>query len=77
VVKLTSVRILLAFTNYHDYEIMGFDVKMAFLHARLPYSIYVKQIPGYPEDNPKTVLKLLVALYRLKLLDFEMFEQNV
>ena len=45
---------------------MSFDVKTAFLHARLPYSIYVKQIPGYPEENPKTVLKLLVALYGLK-----------
>ena len=66
VVKLTSVRVLPAFANYHNYEIMSFDVKTAFLHAWLPYSIYVKQIPGYPEDDPKTVLRLLVALYRLK-----------
>jgi hypothetical protein len=66
VVKLTSVRVLLAFANHHDYDIMSFDVKTAFLHARLPYSIYVKQIPGYPEDDPKTVLHLLVALYGLK-----------
>jgi Reverse transcriptase (RNA-dependent DNA polymerase) len=44
---------------------MSFDVKTAFLHARLPYSIYIKQIPGYPEDDPKTVLRLLVALYGL------------
>ena len=33
VVKLVSVRILLAFANQHDYEIMSFDVKTAFLHA--------------------------------------------
>ena len=49
VVKLSSVRILLAFANQYDLEIMSFDVKTAFLHARLPYSIFVKQIPGYPQ----------------------------
>jgi hypothetical protein len=74
VVKLTSVRILLAYANFFDYEIMSFDVKTAFLHARLPYSIYTKQIPGYPEDNPRTVLKLLVALYGLKQSAFEWYK---
>ena len=73
VVKLVSVRILLAFANHHDYEIMNFDVKTAFLHARLPYSIYVKQIPGYPEDDPTTVLCQLVALYGLKQSAFEWY----
>jgi Reverse transcriptase (RNA-dependent DNA polymerase) len=74
VVKLTSVRILLAFANNYDYEIMSFDIKTAFLHARLPYSIYVKQIPGYPEHNPRTVLKLLVALYGLKQSAYEWYK---
>ena len=73
VVKLVSVHILLAFANFHDYEVMSFDVKTAFLHARLPYSIYVKQIPGYPEDDPKTVLRLLVALYGLKQSAYEWY----
>ena len=66
VVKLSSVRILLAFANHYDLEIMSFDVKTAFLHARLPYSIFVKQIPGYPEADASTVPRLLVALYGLK-----------
>ena len=57
VVKLASVRILLAFANQHDLEIMSFDVKTAFLHARLPYDIFVKHIPGYPEPDPSTVLR--------------------
>ena len=52
---------------------MSFDVKTAFLHARLPYSIYVRQIPGYPEDDPKTVLRLLVALYGLKQSAYEWY----
>src|ERR1700678_1122633 len=66
VVKLSSVRILLAYANHYDLEIMSFDVKTAFLHARLPYDIYVKQIPGFPESDASTVLRLLVALYGLK-----------
>ena len=61
-----SVQIILTFANHYDFEVMSFDVKTAFLHARLPYSIYVKQIPGYPKENPKVVLKLLVVLYGLK-----------
>ena len=69
--KLVSVRVLLAFANHHDYEIMSFDVKTAFLHARLSSSIYVKQIPGFPEDDPKTILRLLVALYGLKQSAYE------
>jgi len=66
VVKLSSVRILLAFANHHDLDITSFDVKTAFLHARLPYDIFVKQIPGFPEPDITTVLRLLVALYGLK-----------
>ena len=72
--KLASVRILLSFANQHDLEIMSFDVKTAFLHARLPYDIFVKQIPGYPETDPTTVLRLLVALYCLKQSSHEWYK---
>jgi len=65
VVKLTSTRLILVYANYHDYEIMSFDVKTAFLHAKLDYLLFVKQIPGFPEADPHTVLQLLVALYGL------------
>ena len=74
VVKLASVRILLAFANHFNLEIMSFDVKTAFLHARLPYDIFVKQIPGYPESDPATVLRLLVALYGLKQSSHEWYK---
>lgn len=72
--KLASIRILLSFANQHDLEIMSFDVKTAFLHARLPYDIFVKQIPGYPETDPTTVLRLLVALYGLKQSSHEWYK---
>jgi hypothetical protein len=50
---------------------MSFDVKTAFLHACLPYDIFVKQIPGFPESDITTVLCLLVALYGLKQSSYE------
>ena len=74
VVRLASVRLLLAFANHFDLEIMSFNVKTAFLHARLPYDIFVKQIPGYPEADPSTVLRLLVALYGLKQSSHEWYK---
>lgn len=73
VVKFTSIRIILAFANFHDLEIMSFDVKTAFLHAKLDHTIFVKQIPGFPKDDPRTVLRLLVALYGLRQSTFEFY----
>jgi transposase InsO family protein len=74
VVKMTSTRIILAYANFHDCEIMSFDVKTAFLHAKLDYLLYVKQIPGFPEADPHTVLRLLVALYGLRQSAYEFYK---
>ena len=74
VVKLSSVRILLAFANHFDLEIMSFDVTTAFLHARLPNEIFAKQIPGFPEPDSATVLRLWVALYGLKQSSHEWYK---
>jgi len=65
VAKISSIHIALAFAAHNDYEIMSFDVKTTFLHAKLSTVIYCKQIPGFPEAKPSTVLCLLVALYGL------------
>ena len=59
VVKLTSMQLILAYTNHHNYNIMSFDVKT----AKLNYLLYAKQIPSFPEADPDTILWLLVALY--------------
>jgi hypothetical protein len=48
VVKMTSIRTILAYANHRDYELMSFDIKTAFLHAKLTLDIYCKQIPGFP-----------------------------
>ena len=66
VVKMTSIRIILAFAAANDLEIMASDVKTAFLHCKLRSEIYCKQIPGHPLDDSKKVLRILVALYGLR-----------
>ena len=35
---------------------MSFDIKTAFLHAKLTLDIYCRQTPSFPEANPHTVL---------------------
>ena len=74
VVKLCSVQLLLAYANHLDLEIMSFDIKTTFLHARLPYDIFFKQILDYPELDLQTVLHLLVALYGLKQSSHEWYK---
>ena len=49
-------------------------MKTAFLHACLPYDIFIKQIPGYLELDVSTVLCLLVALYGLKQASHEWYK---
>jgi hypothetical protein len=73
VAKITSIRIALAYAAHHDLEIMSFDVKTAFLHAKLSTVIFCKQIPGFPEADPSTVLWLLVALYGLRQSSYEFY----
>jgi len=73
VAKITSIRIALAYAAHHDLEIMSFDVKTAFLHAKLSTIIYCKQIPGFPEAEPSTVLRLLVVLYGLRQSSYEFY----
>jgi len=65
VAKMTSIWMILAYANHCNYKLMSFDIKTAFLHAKLTLDIYCKQIPGFPETDPHTVLHLLVALYGL------------
>jgi hypothetical protein len=56
-----------------DHELYTFDITQAFTHSKIRSPIYCQQIPGYPEADPKLVLKLCVALYRLKQAAFEWY----
>ena len=73
VAKMTSIQTILTYANHHNYELMSFDIKTAFLHAKLTLDIYCKQIPGFPEADPHTVLRLLVALYGLCQSSYEFY----
>jgi len=63
-----SVRIILAFATVKNLEVLQFDCKIAFLHAKLRHTVYAHIFPGYIMQNPGTgkVLRLLVALYGLR-----------
>ncbi|GJY41439.1 retrotransposon protein, putative, ty1-copia subclass [Tanacetum coccineum] len=51
VVRHTSIRVILALTACKDYELEQLDVKTAFLHVNLEEVIYMKQPPGYEQDD--------------------------
>jgi hypothetical protein len=67
VARLESVRLLLAITAHHSWEVHHMDVKSGFLNGDLKEVIYVQQPPGFIDDNnPSKVLRLHKALYGLR-----------
>lgn len=66
VVRLDSIRILLAIAAEEDLEIVHFDVRTAFLHGSLDEDIYMIQPQGYEEREEELVCKLQKSLYGLK-----------
>lgn len=65
VIRLESVRILLAIVARDDLEMIHFDVKTAFLYGDLREDIYMRQPRGYEKDG-NLVCKLQKSLYGLK-----------
>ncbi|GKD95173.1 retrotransposon protein, putative, ty1-copia subclass [Tanacetum coccineum] len=51
VVRHTSTRVILALTACKDYKLEQLDVKTAFLHGNLKEVIYIRQPPGYEQDD--------------------------
>ena len=67
VVKLSTLRIILALIAVHDLEVLQLDVKTAFLHGRLDEEIYMRQPEGYVAPGlEKYVCRLVKSLYGLK-----------
>jgi hypothetical protein len=67
VARLESIRILLAYTTHHDFKLYQMDVKSAFLNGLIKEEVYVKQPPGFEdEEYPNHVYKLHKTLYGLK-----------
>ena len=67
VVKLVSIRILLALIASYDLELEQLDVKTTFLHGDLGEEIFMEQPEGFVQNrNKRFVCKLRKSLYGLR-----------
>ena len=67
VVKLVSIRIVLALVALLDLELEKLDVKTTFLHGDLDEDIYMEQPKGFLQHQKgRLVCKLKKSLYGLK-----------
>jgi hypothetical protein len=67
VVRLESIRILLAYATHHDFKLYEMDVKSAFLKRPIKEEVYMEQPPGFEdEEYPNHIYKLHKVLYGLK-----------
>lgn len=63
--RSTTLRCFLSFAGIQNYVVKHYDIKTAFLNGTLDEEIYMKQPPGYTENNNK-VLRLKKCIYGLK-----------
>ena len=67
VMKMTSIRVVLAMAAWMDLEIEQLDVKTTFLHGELEEEIYMKQPEGFEvKGKEHMVCRLKKSLYALK-----------
>uniref|UniRef100_A0ACD5TXY1 Uncharacterized protein n=1 Tax=Avena sativa TaxID=4498 RepID=A0ACD5TXY1_AVESA len=67
VARMETVRVLIALAAHDGWEVHHMDVKSAFLNGDLAEEVYVRQPPGFvDDDNEHMVLKLRKALYGLR-----------
>lgn len=65
VVRFDTIRTLISIAASESLEIKQFDVKTAFLHAKVDEEIYMRQPKGF-EDGSNKVCKLQKSIYGLK-----------
>nr|GEW95942.1 zinc finger, CCHC-type [Tanacetum cinerariifolium] len=67
IARMETVRLILALSAYHGWEVNHIDVKSAFLHGELKEEVYVTQPEGFKKPgNENKVYRLVKALYGLK-----------
>nr|GEU51852.1 retrovirus-related Pol polyprotein from transposon TNT 1-94 [Tanacetum cinerariifolium] len=77
VVRYTSIRVILALTACKDYKLEQLNVKMTFLHGNVVEVIYIRQLPGYEQDDMLIACKIKAEIGSTKSLlkkEFEMKE---
>jgi hypothetical protein len=75
VARLESIRILLAYATQHDFKLYQMDVKSVFLNGPIKEKVYMKQPPGFEdEEYPNHIYKLHKALYGLKQVPMAWYE---
>jgi hypothetical protein len=67
VVRLESIRILLAYAARHDFKLYQMDVKSTFLNEPIKEEVYVEQPQSFEDQEyPNYVYKPHKKLYELK-----------
>ena len=69
VVKITTIRVVLAIAAARDYNLTSIDVQQAFLQGTLEEDLYMQMPPGLPSRSPdgrRIVVKLDRSIYGLK-----------
>ena len=69
VVKITTIRVVLAIAAARDYNLTSIDVQQAFLQGHLEEDLYMHMPPGLPSRSPdgrRIVVKLDRSIYGLK-----------
>jgi hypothetical protein len=67
VARLESIRILLAYSTHHSFNLYQMDVKSAFLNDPIKEEVYVEQPSDFKgEEHLNHIYKLHKALYGLK-----------
>jgi len=66
VIKITSIRVILALVARLNLKFEQMDVKTAFLHGDLNEKIYMQQPEGFEVSGKNLVCKLKNSLYSMK-----------